>query len=56
MAKLYTVTVTLEVTEQVVADNKEDAEQAFSELFSSGEELLEYATYKVKCIDRNYAE
>ena len=48
MTKLYKVTYTLEVTEEVEADSKEDAEQAFSELFSDAQDLLEMGKYKVK--------
>jgi hypothetical protein len=48
MPKLYKVTYTLTVTEEVEADSKEDAEQAFSELFSDAQDLLEMGTYKIK--------
>ena len=48
MSKLYQVTYTLEVTELVEADSKEDAEQAFSEQFSDAQDLLEMGKYKVK--------
>ena len=52
MRKLYTVTYTLTVTEEVEADNKADAEQAFSELFSDAQDLLEMGKYKVKCLGK----
>ena len=48
MSKLYEVTYTLKVTELVEAEDKEDAEQQFSELWSSPEELLECGTYKIQ--------
>lgn len=50
MSKLYEVTFTLKVTELIEAEDKEDAEQQFSELFSSPEELLECGSYTVKRI------
>lgn len=52
MTKLYEVTFTLTVTEQVEADSKADAETAFSELFSSGEDLLEMGKYKIKSLGK----
>ena len=48
MSKLYEVTFTLKITELVEADNKEDAEQAFSELFSSAEDLIDCGKYTIK--------
>lgn len=48
MTKLYKVTYTLTVTEEVEADSKEDAEVAFSELFSDAQDLLEMGKYKIK--------
>ena len=47
MSKLYEVTYTLKVTELIEANNKEDAEQQFSELFRSPDELLECGSYKI---------
>jgi hypothetical protein len=52
MSKVYKVTFKLEVTEEVEADSKEDAEQAFSEMFSDGADLLEYGSYKIKCLGK----
>ena len=47
--KKYEVTFTVEVTEVIEADSREDAEQAFSELFGSAYELTEdYGVYTVK--------
>ena len=48
MTKLYEVTYTLKVTETVEADSKEDAEQAFSELFSDANDLTCLGEYKIK--------
>ena len=48
MSKQYKVTYTLEVTEIVEADSKEDAEQAFSELFSDANDLTCLGKYKIK--------
>jgi|LauGreDrversion4_2_1035121.scaffolds.fasta_scaffold255916_6 hypothetical protein len=48
MTKRYQVTYTLTVTEEVEAVDKQDAEQAFSELFSDAQDLLEMGKYKVK--------
>jgi hypothetical protein len=50
MSKLYEVTFTLKVTELVEADSKEDAEQAFSELFSDAQDLIECGKYTIKRI------
>jgi|LauGreDrversion4_2_1035121.scaffolds.fasta_scaffold1090797_3 hypothetical protein len=50
MTKLYEVTYTLKVTETVEADSKEDAEQAFSELWSDAGDLVDMGTYKIKRI------
>lgn len=41
MAKLYSVTFTVNVTEEVEANSPEEAKQAFRELFSSSDDLLE---------------
>lgn len=46
--KEYEVNFSLNYTEVVEAENKADAEQQFSELFSSSEDLLEYGTTTVK--------
>lgn len=48
MLKTYEVTYTLTVTERVEAVNKEEAEQAFSELFSDANDLTCLGKYKVK--------
>jgi len=48
MTKKYQVTYTLTVTEEVEAVDKQDAEQAFSELFSDAQDLLEMGEYKIK--------
>jgi hypothetical protein len=48
MTKKYQVTYTLTVTEEVEAVDKQDAEQAFSELFSDAQDLLEMGKYKIK--------
>jgi hypothetical protein len=48
MTKRYQVTYTLTVTEEVEAVDKQDAEQAFSELFSDAQDLLEMGKYKIK--------
>ena len=48
MSKLYEVTFTLNVTEIVEADNEADAAQAFSELFSSPNDLVDCGTYKIQ--------
>ena len=47
MSKLYEVTFTVKVTELIEADNKQDAEQQFSELFSSPGDLIECGSYKI---------
>jgi hypothetical protein len=52
MTKLYQVTYTLTVTEEVEADSKADAEQAFSELFSDANDLTCLGKYKVKCLGK----
>lgn len=48
MSKLYEVTFTLKVTELVEAEDKEDAEQQFSEMWVSAEDFLECGSYKIK--------
>lgn len=53
MSKLYEVTFTLKVTELIEAEDKEDAEQAFNELFSSGDDLLECGKFTIKRIKEN---
>ena len=50
MSKTYEVTYTLKVTEIVEADSKEDAEVAFSELWSDAGDLVDMGTYKIKRI------
>ena len=45
--KTYKVIFTLQQVALVTANNKLDAEQAFNELYSSGDELLEYGQYEV---------
>ena len=52
MTKLYEVTFTLTVTEEVEADSKEEAEQAFSELWSDAQDLIDFGKYKVKCLGK----
>ena len=52
MTKRYQVTYTLTVTEEVEAEDKEDAEQAFSELFSDAQDLLEMGKYKIKSLGK----
>lgn len=52
MTKLYEVTYTLQITEQVEADSKADAEQAFSELFSDAADLTCLGKYKIKCLGK----
>ena len=47
--KTYLVKFTVEVYEEIEADSVEDAEQAFSELWSSPAELIEeFGTYTVE--------
>jgi len=48
MLKTYEVTYTLKVTERVEAESKEDAEVAFSELWSDAGDLVDMGTYKIK--------
>lgn len=45
--KTYKVIFTLQQVALVTADNKLDAEQAFNELYDSGEELLEHGQYEI---------
>ena len=52
MTKLYEVTYTLTVTETVEAENKAEAEQAFSELFSDAQDLLDIGKYKIKSLGK----
>jgi hypothetical protein len=52
MTKLYQVTYTLKVTEEVEAENKEDAEQVFSELFSDANDLTCLGKYKIKSLGK----
>ena len=47
MRKVYEVNIKLELTDFVEADSAREAEQAFMELFNSGDDLLEYATVTV---------
>ena len=48
MSKQYKVTYFLEVTEIVEADSKDDARQAFSELFTDALDLLDMGKYRIK--------
>jgi hypothetical protein len=48
MLKTYQVTYTLTVTETVEAENKADAEVAFSELWTDAGDLVDMGTYKIK--------
>ena len=48
MLKTYEVTYTLTVTERVEAESKEDAEVAFSELWSDAGDLVDMGMYKIK--------
>lgn len=46
MRKVYEVTLVLQVSDLIEADSVEDAEQAFSELFTT-QELMEYGELTV---------
>lgn len=50
--KEFEVTFTLNHSEIVEADTKADAEQEFSEMFSSGADLLDYGTTTVKAVGK----
>ena len=52
MTKRYQVTYTLTVTEEVEAEDKEDAEVAFSELWSDAGDLVDMGKYKIKCLGK----
>jgi len=47
MSKVYEVNITLALQDFVEADSAEEAEQAFMELWNSGDEMLEEATVTV---------
>ena len=48
----WQVSVKLNISDVVEAESEEDAIQAFNEQFSSGDEMLEYATTTAKRIRR----
>ena len=50
--KTYLVKFTVEVYEEIEAESAEDAEQAFSELWSSADDLVqEYGVTTVECLE-----
>ena len=50
--KVYLVKYTLEVCEEIEANSKAEAEQTFSEMFSSAEDMCEMGTTTVEYLGK----